>query len=172
MGDTRSRRKPDWLVAASKGAAKSIVKAAAGEKKAAGKLAETSRTLRVALDALAEANPGSSGEKKARRAARAAIDGLIAAKRKLKKAQKKLTKTAARQTKPKAQTKATATAKPKPGPTVASSSKLRKASALPPTMKPNEKKVEDRKVPKAAAKTNSDSVAGGRQPDETARLNL
>jgi hypothetical protein len=53
-----------------------------------------------------------------------------------------------------------------------SSSKLRKASALPPTMKPNEKKVEDRKVPKAAAKTNSDSVAGGQQPDETARVNF
>lgn len=171
MGDTHSRRKPDRSAAASAKTAKDIVKAAACEKKVQSKRADASRTLRAALDALTEARSGSSGEEKARKAARAAVDVLVTAKRKLAKAQRKLRKAAAKQVKWKARAEGTATAKPKSGPNVGSS-KSRKASAPLPTTKPDVKKVEGRSVAKAAAKTSTDSVVSGMQPDEAARVDF
>ena len=152
--------------------AKDIVKVGARQKKAQSKLADASRLLRAALDAVTEAKAGSAGEKKARKAARAAVDMLVAAKRKLKQAQKKLRKVTAKRTKTKARTGPTATVKPKPAPARGSSIKSRKTKALPPTTKPDEKQVEDRKVAKVTAKTNTDSIAGDMQPDEVARVDF
>lgn len=169
MDDTR---KPDQSAAASGQAAKGIVKAVAGEKKAQGKFAEASRTLRAALDALTEAKSGSSGEKNARKAARAAIDVLVTAKGRLRKTLKKRKKAFAKQVRTKARTGGTATAKPTSGPAPGFGSKSRQASAPPPTPKPDEKKAEARRAAKAAAKTSTDSVAGGTYPDEAAHVHF
>jgi hypothetical protein len=174
MGNTR---KSDRSVAASGQAAKELVKAAADERKAEGKLDEASRTLRAALAALTEAKAGSSSEKKARKAVRAAIDVLVTAKRKLKKRKKAV----AKQMKTKARTEATATPKPKSQsvtkqraarPTPRSGSKPRHAKTIRPIPKPDEKKIEDRQVAQAAEETSTDTVADGVQREEMGHANF
>ena len=54
----RASTQPDRSVAASGKTASDIVKAVAAEKKAQGKLADASRTVRATLDALTEARRG------------------------------------------------------------------------------------------------------------------
>ena len=110
MADNGSRQKANG----SARAAAALEKATAREKKAQKNLAEASKALGAAISALIGVETGGSGERKARRKARAAVDALVGAKRKLKKAQRKRKKAAARQLQ-KNRTKSAATdAKAKP----------------------------------------------------------
>ena len=99
MADNGSRQKAKGSGAAAARAAAALEKATAREKKAQKKLAEASKTLGVVTSELIGAETGGAGERKARRKMRAAVAALVRAKRKLKRAQRKHKKVAAKQLK-------------------------------------------------------------------------
>ena len=115
MGATRSNRRMQRSGNRSRGGDTALEKTTAAAKKVQANVAKVAGELTETIRTLLAAKAGSSKENKARRAVRAVVKAVVAAKKKLRKAQRRREKVAARL---KVQGKGTATAatKAKPAP--------------------------------------------------------